>query len=56
MTLVRVQQCVEYLLGHMNRISDNDNLGNVFLGTDLVDAIPNHEKFCFSSCNEGHIV
>ena len=55
-TLVRVWQCIEYLLGYMDGVGDNDNFGNGFLGTGLVDTVPNCEKFGFSGCDEGHIV
>jgi len=40
----------------MDGISDNDDLGNIFLGTCLIDATPDHEEFCFSGCDEGCVV
>ena len=40
----------------MDGISDNYDLGNVFLDTGLVDTVPNCEKFGFSARDEGHVV
>jgi len=56
MTLVRMRQCVEYLLGCMDEIGDNDDLGNIFLGIGLVDAIPNHKNFGFSGHDKDYMV
>ena len=32
----------------MDRIGDNDDFGNIILGTYLIDATPNHKEFHFS--------
>jgi len=48
LTLVRVQHCIEYFLSHMDGIGDNNDFGDVILGTCLIDATPDCKEFSFS--------
>ena len=40
----------------MDGIGDNNNFGDVFLGTCLIDTTPDYEEFHFSGCNEDSVV
>ena len=40
----------------MDGISDNDDFGDVFLGTYLIDTTPDRKEFCFSGHDEDSIV
>ena len=47
---------IEYLLGCMNGVSDNDDFRDVFLAASLANTTSNSEKFCFCAGNKGHMM
>jgi len=56
MNLVRMQQRIEYFLGHMDGISDHNDFGNIFLDIGLVNTVPGHKEFSFSACDKGRMM
>jgi len=56
LTLVRVRRCVEYFISCMDGISNNNNFGNILLGTCLIDTTPDRKEFCFSGCDKDSMV
>ena len=44
---------IEYLLGHMNGVSDNNDFSFV---ASLANTASNSKKFCFCTGNKGHVM
>ena len=54
--LVWMQLCIEYLLGRVDGVGDNNDFRYVFFFVGLVKSTPNREKFHFSAGDEGHMI
>jgi len=54
--LIWMQLCIEYLLGHMDGVGDDDDSRYIFFDASLINFTPNHEKFCFGAGNIGHVM
>ena len=49
--LIWIRLCIEYLLGHMDGISNDNDFRYIFFVAGLIKSTPNHKKFCFSAGN-----
>ena len=47
---------IEYLLSHMNGVSDDNDFRDVFFAASLADATSNSEKFHFCAGDRGHMM
>ena len=47
---------IEYLLGRMNGVSDNNDFRDVFFAASLANTASNSEKFCFCTGDKGHVI
>ena len=54
--LIWVQLGIEYLLGHMDGVGDDNDLRDVFFVASLTKSAPNSEEFCFSAGDVGHMM
>ena len=54
--LIWMQLGIENLLGHINRVGDNNDLRDVFFVASLTKSTPNSEEFCFGAGNVGHMM
>ena len=53
MDLIWVRLCIEYLLGHIDGVSDDDDFRYVFFVASLIKSTPNCKKFHFSAGDVG---
>jgi len=53
MDLIWVRLCIEYLLGHMDGVSDDDDFRYVFFVASLIKSTPNRKKFHFGAGDVG---
>jgi len=56
MDLIWVRLCIEYLLGHVDGVSNDDDFRYIFFVASLIKSTSNHKKFRFSAGDVGHIV
>jgi len=54
--LVRMGSTVKYFLGRMNRVSYNDDFGDIIDGACLIDTASDRKKFSFHTCYEGSMM
>ena len=47
---------IEYLLSHMNGVSDDNDFGDVFLVAGLINATSDSKKFHFSAGDKSHMM
>jgi len=47
---------IEYLLGHMNGVGDDDDFRDVFFAASLANTASNSKKFCFCAGDKGHVM
>ena len=47
---------IEYFLGHMNGVSDDNDFGDVFFAACLANTASNSKKFCFCAGDKGHVM
>jgi len=47
---------IEYLLGHMNGVSDDGDFRDVFFAASLANTTSNSEKFCFCAGDKGCMI
>ena len=47
---------IEYLLGRMNGVSDDDDFRDVFFAASLANTTSNSKKFCFCAGDKGHVM
>ena len=47
---------IEYLLGHMNGVSDDNDFRDIFFAASLANTTSNNEKFCFYASDKGHVI
>ena len=47
---------IKYLLSYVNRVSDNNDFGDVFLVASLINATSDSKEFCFSAGDKGHMM
>ena len=48
--------CIEYLLGHMDRVSSDNDFRYIFFVAGIIKSIPNCEKFCFGAGDVGCVM
>ena len=54
--LVRMGSTVKYFLGHMDRVSYNDDFGDITNGACLIDTASDSKKFSFYTCYKGSMM
>ena len=54
--LIWIQLCIKYLLGHVDRVSNDNDFRYIFFVAGLIKSTPNHKKFRFGAGNIGHVI
>jgi len=54
--LIWVRLCIEYLLGRVDGVGDDNDFRHIFFVAGLIKSIPNHEKFHFGAGDIGCVM